>query len=100
MLRRWLDHSSYGNSFLYGLEKHTWDETYKHDFVSIPKSDTEANKDLLSRLFLGSLQDHYHKLLGRHYKVSGSHFFPAKACCLGNANQDPYWTSIECVTNK
>ena len=86
MLRRWLDHSSYGNSFLYGLEKHAWDDNYKHDLISIPKSDTEANKDLLSRLFLGSLQDHYHKLIGRHYKVSYSHTSPPKPCHLGIHN--------------
>ena len=85
MLRRWLDHSSYGNSFLYGLEKHAWDDNYKHDLVSIPKSDREANRDLLSRLFLGSLQNHYHKLIGRHYKVS----------YLDLANQGHYGTSID-----
>lgn len=90
MLRRWLDHSSYGNSFLYGLEKHAWDDKYKHDMVSVPKSDTEANKDLFSRLFLGSLQDHYHKLIGRHYKVSYSDISPAKACHSDIANQDHY----------
>ena len=100
MLRRWLDHSSYGNAFLYGLEKRAWDEKYKHDLVSIPKSDTEANKDLLSSLFLGSLQDHYHKLIGRHYKVSYSHISPTKACCLGVTNQDHYGTRIERVTCK
>ena len=100
MLQRWLDHSTYGNSFLYGLEKHAWDEKYKHDFVSIPKSDTEANKDLLSSLFQGSLQDHYHKLIGRHYKVSYSHISLATLCCFGVAKQDHYWTSIDRVASK
>ena len=98
MLRRWLDHSSYGNSFLYGLEKHAWDDNHKHDLISIPKSDTEANKDLLSRLFLGSLVNQYHMLIGRHYKVSYSDISPAEAWHLGIANQDHYWTSIERVT--
>ena len=88
MLRRWLDHSSYGNSFLYGLEKHAWDDQYKHDLISIPKSDTEANKDWLSRLFLGSLLDHYHKLVGRHYKVNYSDISPAEAYHSDITNQD------------
>ena len=95
MLRRWLDHSSYGNSFLYGLEKHAWDENYKHDLVSLPRSDTQTNKDLLSRLFFGSFPNHYHKLIGRHYKVSYPHIFPVKACSLGFANRDHYETSID-----
>ena len=95
MLRRWLDHPSYGNSFLYGLERHAWDERYKHDLVSIPNSDMQANKDLLSSLFLGSLQEHYHKLIGRHYKVSFPHFPPAKARHLDIANQDPYEISVD-----
>ena len=86
MLRRWLDHSLYGNSFLFGLEKHAWDEKYKHDLISIPNSDTKAQKDLLSRLFLGSLLDKYHKLVGRHYKVSYSHISPPKPCHLGIPN--------------
>lgn len=68
MLQRWLDHPSYGNEFLCGLERNAWDEKYKHDLVSMPNPDTQANKDLLSSLFLGSLQEHYHMLIGRHYK--------------------------------
>ena len=79
MLQRWLDHPSYGNEFLCGLERNAWDEKYKHDLVSMPNPDTQANKDLLSSLFLGSLQEHYHMLIGRHYKVSYVNFFPAKA---------------------
>ena len=70
MLRRWLDHSLYGNSFLFGLEQHAWDDKYKHDMISLPTSYTEANKDWLSWLFLGWLQDYYHELIGRHYKVT------------------------------
>ena len=69
MLRRWLTHPLYGNSFLYGLEKHTWDETYEHDFVAIPKPTREADKDLLSRLLFGPFTDHYHNVVGRFYKV-------------------------------
>ena len=100
ILRRWLDHSSYGNSFLYGLERYAWDNDYKHDLVSIPKSDMETNKDLLSRLFLGSLQDHYHNLIGRHYKVSHSNVSPARACHSAIVHQHHYQISIDTLSDE
>jgi len=69
MLRRWLSHSAYGNSFLIGLESHVWDKTYDNDFLAIPKSDGDMEKDNLLQFLRGPIVELYHTLLGRFYKV-------------------------------
>lgn len=68
MLRRWLTHSSHGNSFLIGLEEQTWDKAYESDFLAIPKPG-DVDRDLVSQLFLGPCVEFYHQVVGRFYKV-------------------------------
>lgn len=69
MLRRWLSHSTYGRSFLIGLEDETWDVKYDKDFIAIPRPASEVERDTLSQLFLGPVLETYHNLLGRFHKV-------------------------------
>lgn len=70
MLRRWLSNSTYGDSFLVGLEQHTWDQSYDNDFIAIPRPDSEMERDTLSRLFLGPLLEFYHNVFGRFHMVN------------------------------
>ena len=69
MLRRWLKHSDHGNLFLFGLEAHMWDEAHEGDLVTIPRPDSELERDGLSRLFLGPLLEKYHEWIGRFHVV-------------------------------
>ena len=70
MLRRWLSHSEYGNSFLLELESYTWDNKYDKDFLATPRPGRDLQKDALSRFVLGPFLELYHKRFGRLYKVS------------------------------
>ena len=73
VLRRWLDNSEFGNRFLYGLEKSTWEQAHEHDLVALPRPDSELETDPLTRLFMGPVVELFHALVGHLYKVAFSH---------------------------
>ena len=79
MLRRWLSHPAYGDSFLLELESQTWEKMYDKDLITIPKPDVKLQNDALSRFVMGPLVELYHVFVGRLYKVKKEAFSQALA---------------------
>ena len=66
-LRDWLDHPKKGKCFLEDLEKNTWDEANRSEFVSLrPKC---QENDILFQWTKGKLLLWFHRLIGHKIKV-------------------------------